>query len=145
MQPAHLGNFDHAAQGRKLDRSADRCVFFERQMRPATFVVLEIFFQNATQPRLIEDNDVVEAFAPNGTVRGRSFARDSGEQSELRACPSISLSHKTSVRKHRRGRAANTAGRYPKEKPPQVDALSIRRSDWRSRRNESDGGGHGRE
>jgi len=31
------------------------------------FVVLEVIFQDATQSVFIEDNDVIQAFAPNGT------------------------------------------------------------------------------
>ena len=60
------------ASGR-LDESAVRCTFFERQMRPATFVVLEIIFQDAMQqPGLMEDHDMVQAFAADRTVLWRS-------------------------------------------------------------------------
>ena len=36
-------------------------------MRPATFAVLEIIFQDATQPGFMEDHDMVQAFAANRT------------------------------------------------------------------------------
>src|SRR5260370_2962144 len=36
-------------------------------MRKASFVVFEIALQDAAQPGLMEDNDVVQALAPNGT------------------------------------------------------------------------------
>ena len=44
-----------------------KVVFFQRQMRPTTLVVFEVALQNSTQPSLMEDNDVIQAFAPNGT------------------------------------------------------------------------------
>ena len=69
-----LRNFDHLTKCGTLDGSADRCIFFKRQMRPATLVVLEIIiFQDATQPGLIEDHDMVQAFAAK-------FAMDCGAQ-----------------------------------------------------------------
>ncbi len=67
MQAADLWNLDHRAERRRLDGSAARCIFFERQMGTATFVILEIILEDSTQPGLMEDNDVVQAFAPNGT------------------------------------------------------------------------------
>src|SRR5258708_38606739 len=67
MQAADLWNLDHVTEQGRLDRSAERCIFFERQMRTATFVVIEIILEYSAQPSLMEDNDVVQAFAPNGT------------------------------------------------------------------------------
>ena len=67
MQSADLRNFDHLTKRGRFDGSADRCIFFERQMHPATFVVLEIIFQDATQPGLMEDHDMVQAFAAERT------------------------------------------------------------------------------
>jgi hypothetical protein len=65
MQSADLRNFDHLTKRGRLDGSADRCIFFKRQMRPATFVVLEIIFQDATQPGFIQDDHVIQAFPAN--------------------------------------------------------------------------------
>ena len=67
MQSADLGNFDHPAKRGRLDRSADRRIFLEREVSSKMFVVLEVIFQDATQSVFIEDNDVIQAFAPNGT------------------------------------------------------------------------------
>ena len=67
MQAADLWNLDHVTEQGRLDGSAERCIFFERQMCTATFVVIEIVLEDSTQPGLMEDNDVVQAFAPNGT------------------------------------------------------------------------------
>ena len=67
MKSADLWNFDDLAKDGRLDRSAVRRIFFKRQMRSALFVVFEIVLQDSTQPGLIEDNEVVQAFAPNGT------------------------------------------------------------------------------
>ena len=63
MQAADLWNLDHVTEQGRLDRSAERCIFFERQMRTATFVVIEIILEYSAQPSLMEDNDVVQAFA----------------------------------------------------------------------------------
>src|SRR5205814_5620799 len=51
------------------DWSSDVCssdLFFERQMRTASFVVFEIILQNPAQPGLMENNDVIQAFATDG-------------------------------------------------------------------------------
>src|SRR2546430_1121265 len=42
MQAANFRNLDHLTERRKLDRSADGRIFFERQMRTASFVVFEL-------------------------------------------------------------------------------------------------------
>src|SRR6266566_700053 len=59
MQAANFRNLDHLTERRKLDRSADGRIFFERQMRTASFVVFEIILQNPAQPGLMENNDVI--------------------------------------------------------------------------------------
>ena len=66
MQAADFRNLDHLTERRKLDRSADGRIFFERQMRTASFVVFEIILQNPAQPGLMENNDVIQAFATDG-------------------------------------------------------------------------------
>src|SRR5437764_4904566 len=66
MQAADFRNLDHLTERRKLDRSADGRIFFERQMRTASFVVFEIRLQDATQAWFIQDDDVVQALAANG-------------------------------------------------------------------------------
>ena len=66
VQAPGLWNSDHTAERNRLDGAGDRCVLFQRQMRPTTLVVFEVALQNSTQPSLMEDNDVIQAFAPNG-------------------------------------------------------------------------------
>src|SRR2546429_7561265 len=65
MQAAAFRNLDHLAERRKRDRSADGRIFFERQMRTASFVVFEIRLQDATQAWFIQDDAVVQALAAN--------------------------------------------------------------------------------
>ena len=63
MQAADFRNLDHLTERRKLDGSADGRIFFERQMRTASFVVFEIILQNPAQPGFMENDDVIQAFA----------------------------------------------------------------------------------
>jgi hypothetical protein len=42
-------NLDHMTKRGKLDRSADRLIFFEWQMRAALFVVCKIILQDAAR------------------------------------------------------------------------------------------------
>jgi hypothetical protein len=50
MQSADLGNLGHPAKRGKLDRSANGCIFVEREVRSIIFKVLEIVFQDAAHP-----------------------------------------------------------------------------------------------
>ena len=50
MQAADSWNLDHRTERGRLDGSADRCIFFDRQMRAAPFVVFEIVLQDPAQP-----------------------------------------------------------------------------------------------
>jgi hypothetical protein len=45
MQAADFWNLDHMTERRKLDGSADRRIFFERQMRTASIVIFEIILR----------------------------------------------------------------------------------------------------
>src|SRR6266404_5912963 len=67
MQATNFRNLHYMAKRGRLDGPADRCIFFERQMRAAPFVVFEIVLQDPAQPGLTEDNDVIQALPPNGT------------------------------------------------------------------------------
>ena len=67
MQPADLGRFDHVAEERRLNRPADRGIFVEGQMSSGALVVFKIFLQDSAQARLVENDDVVQAFTPHGT------------------------------------------------------------------------------
>ena len=66
MQAADLWDLDYLAKRGRLDRSADRRILFERQMRTAPFVVCKILLQGLTQPSLTEDKDVVQTLPSNG-------------------------------------------------------------------------------
>ena len=66
MQAADLWDLDHLAKRGRLDRSADRRILFERQMRTAPFVVCEILLQGLAQPSLTENKDVVQTLPSNG-------------------------------------------------------------------------------
>jgi len=66
MQSADLGNFDHLTERGWFDGSANRRVFFEGQVCSMILVVLQIVFQDATQPDFMKDEDVVQTFTPNG-------------------------------------------------------------------------------
>ena len=66
MQAADLWDLDHLAKRGRLDRSPDRRILFERQMRTAPFVVCKILLQGLAQPSLTEDKDVVQTLPSNG-------------------------------------------------------------------------------
>jgi len=66
MQAADFWNLDHMTERGRLDRSADRRIFFERQMRAAPFVVFEIVLEDPAQRGFIKNNDVVQALPSNG-------------------------------------------------------------------------------
>src|SRR5438132_13425933 len=118
MQAADFRNLDHLTERRKLDRSADGRIFFERQMRTASFVVFEIILQNPAQPGLMENNDVNpgirDGWSP-AVVPQRDFATAIAAQPGLPEYPSISPSHSTSHRTRGRRRAASNAGVVPGE------------------------------
>src|SRR5713101_9295629 len=69
MQATDFWNLDHMTEPGRLDRSADRRIFFERQMRTAPPVVFEIVLQYPAQPGIMEDDDVVQALPSNGPDR----------------------------------------------------------------------------
>jgi hypothetical protein len=134
MQSANLGNFDYSAKRGRLDRSADRRIFVQREVRSRIFVVLEIVFQDAAQSGFIEDDDVVQAFATNRTEQPLDIRIWPGAPRRglnfLNAHPFGSLGELPACTLHR-GRAASTVVRYPKGRLPEVAARSIRRSDER--------------
>jgi hypothetical protein len=55
----------------RLNRSSQRRVLAQRQMRPATIVVLSAIAKHASEMAVIEDDDVVKALTP-GLSRRRS-------------------------------------------------------------------------
>ena len=66
MQAADFWNLDHVTEREGLDRSTDGRIFFEREMRTASFVVFKIILQDPAQPGLMKSYDVIQAFAPDG-------------------------------------------------------------------------------
>ena len=67
MQPADFRNGHDVAVGWRRDGSGDRRVLVEREVRSDSRVVRDIRVQEAAQPALIPDDDMVEAFAANGS------------------------------------------------------------------------------
>jgi len=67
VQPAHCRDGDDSAKIPRLDRTNDRAIFFEREMRSGTLVVVDVRGHYAAQVALVEDNYVVETFAANRT------------------------------------------------------------------------------
>jgi hypothetical protein len=127
MQAADFWDLDHLAKRGRLDRSADRRILFERQMRTAPSVVCKILLQGLAQPSLTEDKDVVQTLPSNGSDQALRVGVLPwiAAQSGLPEYPNISLSHKTSLHKCCPDRAANSAGHCPTGMLPKVDRLSI--------------------
>ena len=67
MQSADFRNCHDVAGGWRRDGSGDRRVLVEREVRSDSRVVRDIRVQEAAQPALIPDDDMVEAFAANGS------------------------------------------------------------------------------
>jgi len=67
MQTADFRNCHDVAVGRRLDASGDRRVLVEREVRSGSRVGRDVSVQDAAQRALISDDDMVEAFAANGS------------------------------------------------------------------------------
>ena len=72
MESAHLGKGNDRSLLRSLDRAMVRVVLVQGQVRSAPVisapVILgEISFEQAVQVSLVEHDDVIQAFAPDGT------------------------------------------------------------------------------
>lgn len=107
---------------------ASPTVFVEREMSPVLFVVLEVVFQDATQPDFMKNYDVVQAFAPNGTDQPLDIGvlpRAAGRSKNFVKCPSIWPSQKTCANIFHRGHGADTLVHYPRGKLREVAARSI--------------------
>jgi len=66
VQATHVGKRDDAASRGPSDRPRDGRVFFEGKMSPGAQVVLHVVLQDAVQPTLMADDDVIEALSANG-------------------------------------------------------------------------------
>jgi len=67
MQSAHLGKRNDGSLLRTLHRSRFRGILVQAQMGPTPVIVGEISFEQAVQVSLVEHDDMVQAFAPDGT------------------------------------------------------------------------------
>ncbi len=67
VQPTDLRNGHDLAVARRRDQSRDGRIFAERQVPPKFQIVLDISVQDAAQPAFIPDDDVIEAFAADGS------------------------------------------------------------------------------
>jgi hypothetical protein len=66
MESRQVGDGDHATVCRRLNRPSLRGVLGQVEMRAAAVVVNEIGLDGPAEARLVEYEDVVQAFAPNG-------------------------------------------------------------------------------
>src|SRR5437879_4731121 len=66
VEATDLGQGDHAAVLRWLDRARLRCILLERGMRPRAVVVAQVALQTTSQMSLVQDDDVVEKLAADG-------------------------------------------------------------------------------
>ena len=66
VQAAHLGNRHDAAIRGPSGRPRDGRVFLERKMSSGAEIVVDVGVQDAAQPALRADDDVIEALPANG-------------------------------------------------------------------------------
>ena len=65
MQTAHLGQRNNLPFLRSLNRTGFRSIFLQTQVAPAPVIIRKIRIKHASQVRLIEYDDVIQAFPPN--------------------------------------------------------------------------------
>ena len=65
MQSADFRNSYDSSQSLPLNRTRFRRILCQRQMSPGIQIVTEVSFENPSQMRLSEHDDVVEAFPAN--------------------------------------------------------------------------------
>src|SRR3954447_20772082 len=83
VKTAHLRNADNLSPGGRLDGPGLGRILVQRQMAPAVMVVVEERLQMARQTGLIENDDMIQAFAAYGanhpfyvrTLPGRPWGR----------------------------------------------------------------------
>src|SRR2546425_1594760 len=66
VEATDLGQGDHAAVLRWLDRARLWCILLEREVRPRAVVVGQVALQTTSQMSLVQDDDVVEKLAAEG-------------------------------------------------------------------------------
>ena len=67
MQSAQLGKRNDVSLLRTLHRSRFRGILVQAQMGPTPVIIGEISFEQAVQASLVDHDDMVQAFAPDGT------------------------------------------------------------------------------
>jgi len=67
VQAAHLGKRNDLSLLRPLHRARFRGVLVQAQMGPTPVIIGEIGFEQTVQVSLVEHDDVIQAFAPDGT------------------------------------------------------------------------------
>ena len=66
VEPADVGQGDDAAVLGGLDGARLWCILLKREMRPRAVVVAKVAAQATTKVLLVEDDDMVEQFTPDG-------------------------------------------------------------------------------
>jgi hypothetical protein len=66
VESANLRVFDDPAHRRRLDRSANWRVLAQRQVSPGSLIVLDVGFEDAPQTGFVQNDHMIQAFAPNG-------------------------------------------------------------------------------
>src|SRR4051812_6514436 len=67
MEAADLCKRDHRTDSDRLYGSRRRCVFLQRQMRPGAVIVGHVVGKHAPEMRLIQNDHMIEALAPDGS------------------------------------------------------------------------------
>jgi len=67
MYAADLCKRDHRTVSDRLYGSRRRCVFLQRQMRPGAVIVGHVPANHAPEMRLIQNDHMMEALAPDGS------------------------------------------------------------------------------
>jgi hypothetical protein len=65
VEATQMGNSHDIAVGRRHDGSRHRRIFLQRQVSAGFQIVLDVGAEHATEPAVIGDDDVIEAFSAN--------------------------------------------------------------------------------
>src|SRR5215472_952731 len=65
VESTDLRQFNHSSHSWRLDRSRNRSIFGQTQMSSRSFVIIEVSAENALQPSLVEDEQVIETITPD--------------------------------------------------------------------------------
>ena len=84
VQTADLRNGDHLAAGRWMHRARIGTVLPQEQMRSGSVIVFLVRREGATQMALVEDNEVVQTFAPDRAMARSTYGFCHGERGAVR-------------------------------------------------------------